>query len=175
MARAGAFDGVDAAMMIHPAGVDLTTMPCIAVADVEVVYRGEAAHASAMPERGINALDALVLGYQSVAALRQHIRATERIHGIIVDGGQAPNIVPDRAAGRFYVRARNAEELAPLKRRVEGCFDAGARATGARVEVQWQEPDYLDLVTNWRNAWAGASSRSTSCPRASRDRRTWAT
>jgi amidohydrolase len=149
MARAGALDGVDAAMMVHPAGVDLATMPCIAVADVEVVYTGQAAHASAMPERGINALDALVIAYQSIAALRQHIRPTERIHGIIVEGGQAPNVVPDRATGRFYVRARNADELAPLKHRVQGCFDAGARATGAGVEVRWQDPDYTDLVTNW--------------------------
>lgn len=149
MARAGAFDGVDAAMMIHPAGVDLATMPCIAVSDVEAIYRGQAAHASAMPERGVNALDALVIAYQAVGALRQHIRATERIHGIIVDGGQAPNVVPERAAGRFYVRARNADELAQLKRRVQGCFEAGAAATGAKLEVVWHEPDYLDLVTNW--------------------------
>jgi amidohydrolase len=149
MAREGAFEGVDAAMMIHPAGIDLATMPCIAVSDVEVVYRGQAAHASAMPERGVNALDALVLAYQSIAALRQHIRATERIHGIIVDGGQAPNVVPERAAGRFYVRARNADELAPLKLRVQACFEAGARATGASVEVSWLEPDYMDLVTSW--------------------------
>ena len=149
MARQGAFDGVDAALMVHPAGVDLVSMPCIAVADVEVAYQGEAAHASAMPDRGINALDALVLAYQSIAALRQHIRPTERIHGIITDGGQAPNIVPAQARGRFYVRARNAEELAALKQRVLGCFDAGARATGASLRVDWCDPDYLELEPSW--------------------------
>jgi len=149
MAQRGALDGVDAALMVHPAGVDLATMPCIAVADLTVRYRGVAAHASAMPDRGVNALDALVLGYQAIAALRQHIRPTERIHGIITKGGAAPNIVPEEAEGRFYVRARNAEELLPLKGRVEGCFQAGASATGAKLELVWQAPDYLELRTNW--------------------------
>ena len=149
MARNGAFDGVDAALMIHPSGVNLLTMPCLAIAELEATYIGVAAHASAMPERGVNALDALVLAYQAVAALRQHIRPTERLHGIITDGGQAPNIVPERAAGRFYVRAANATELAALKTRVEGCFRAGADATGARLELAWGEVDYLDLDTSW--------------------------
>jgi amidohydrolase len=149
MARNGAFEGVDAALMIHPSGVNLATMPCIAIAEVEAVYRGVASHASAMPERGVNALDAIVIAYQAVSALRQHIRSTERLHGIITDGGQAPNVVPERAAGRFYVRAANAGQLAELKMRVEGCFRAGADATGATLELTWGEIDYLDLRTSW--------------------------
>jgi amidohydrolase len=148
MARQGAFDGVDAALMMHPSSVNLVSMPCIAMSEVEVVFHGLSAHAAAMPERGVNALDALVLAYQGIAALRQHIRATERIHGIVTDGGQAPNIVPERAAGRFYVRAANAQELAPLKLRVEGCFRAGAAATGAEVEIRWDPADYLDIHYN---------------------------
>jgi amidohydrolase len=148
MARRGALEGVDAAMMIHPASVNLVSMPCIAMADVEVVYRGRAAHASAMPERGVNALDALVIGYQAIAALRQHIRPTERVHGIFTDGGQAPNIVPERAAGRFYARAANAQELAELKSRVERCLRAGAEATGADCELHWDPVDYLDIRFN---------------------------
>lgn len=149
MARNGAFEGVDAALMVHPAGVDLATMPCLAIAELEATYFGVAAHASAMPERGVNALDALVLAYQAVAALRQHIRPTERLHGIITDGGQAPNIVPERAAGHFYVRAADAAALAALKSRVEGCFRAGADATGARLELVWGDVDYLELDTSW--------------------------
>jgi amidohydrolase len=149
MARNGAFEGVDAALMVHPSGVNLATMPCIAIAELEVRYRGVAAHASAMPERGVNALDALVIAYQAIAALRQHIRPTERLHGIITDGGQAPNIVPEHAAGLFYVRAANAPELAELKPRVEGCFRAGAEATGASLELVWGDVDYLDLNTSW--------------------------
>ncbi len=157
MARNGAFEGVDAALMMHPAGINLISMPCIAIAEVEVRYRGQAAHAAAMPERGVNALDALMIAYQAIAALRQHIRLTERIHGIVTDGGQAPNIVPERTAGRFYVRARNAAELAPLKERVVGCFRAGAIATGAEVEIEWGEIDYEDLR---RNAPLEASFRA---------------
>jgi amidohydrolase len=148
MARAGALDGVDAAMMMHPSSVNLVSMPCIAMAELEVRYRGQSAHAAAMPERGVNALDAMVVGYQAVAALRQHIARDERIHGIITDGGQSPNVVPERAAGRFYVRAANAVNLAPLKRRVEACFRAGAEATGADLELEWGAADYLDIRFN---------------------------
>lgn len=149
MARRGAFDGVAAAMMMHPAGVNLSTMPCICVAEVEVLYSGRAAHASASPHSGVNALDGLVLAYQAIAALRQHIRHTERIHGVITDGGQAPNIVPERAAGTFYVRAKNVRQLDALKVRVEACFAAGAAASGASVETRWADIDYLDLNTCW--------------------------
>jgi len=149
MARAGAFDGVDAAMMIHPSGINLTTMPCICVAEVRVEYHGRAAHASAMPHRGINALDGLLLAYQAISNLRQHIQATERIHGIVTDGGLAPNIVPDFAAGDFYVRAANVEDLARLKPRVQACFEAGAKGSGCEVDVKWAGVDYLDLNTNW--------------------------
>ena len=149
MARNGAFDGIDAALMIHPAGVNLATMPCICVAEVEVTYVGRAAHASAMPHKGLNALDALLLAYQAISNLRQHMKGTERIHGIITKGGDAPNIVPALTAGEFYVRAANARDLALLKPRVQACFTAGATATGCTVNVEWGDVDYLDLNTNW--------------------------
>ncbi len=149
MARAGAFQGIDAALMIHPAGINLTSMPCICVAEVEVIYHGRSAHASAMPHKGVNALDGLLLAYQAISNLRQHIRDQERIHGIVTDGGQAPNIVPERAAGEFYVRAVNERDLAALKPRVQACFEAGAKASGCEVEVKWANVDYLDLNTNW--------------------------
>jgi metal-dependent amidase/aminoacylase/carboxypeptidase family protein len=96
----------------------------------------------------VNALDALMLAYQGVAALRQHIRSSERIHGIVTDGGQAPNVVPERSAGRFYVRAADFDALAPLKARVEACFRAGALATGAGLELAWGEADYRDIFLN---------------------------
>jgi len=154
MARAGAFDGADAAMMIHPSNLNLVTMPCIAVCDVTAVFHGRAAHASAMPYRGLNALDAVVSAYQSIAQLRQHIRNTDRIHGIITEGGLAANIVPERAACRFYVRSADGKELLALKHRVQACFEAGALATGCRVETKWGETNYLDLKTNWPMAEA---------------------
>jgi len=149
IAREGAFDGVDAAMMIHPSNVDLVTMPCIAIAEVEATYHGRAAHASAMPYRGLNALDAVVTAYQSIAQLRQHIRQTERMHGIITEGGLAANIVPERAACRFYVRAADVHDLSALKKRVHACFEAAALSTGCTVDIHWGGTDYLDLKTNW--------------------------
>lgn len=149
MARAGAFEQVDAAMMIHPAGVNLTAMPSICVAEVQVIYHGRSAHASAMPHKGVNALDGLLLAYQAISNLRQHIRGSERIHGIITEGGNAPNIVPDRTSGDFYVRAANEADLAKLKPRVQACFEAGATGSGCEVEVNWANVDYLDLNTNW--------------------------
>ncbi len=148
MAQRGALDGVDAALMIHPASLNLVTMPSLACAEVTVCYQGRAAHAAAAAAEGVNALDALVIAYQAIGALRQHIRVDERIHGIITDGGQAPNIVPESAAGRFYVRSSCADQLSVLKARVEGCFHAGAHATGARLEVIWGEVDYLDMRYN---------------------------
>jgi amidohydrolase len=154
MAREGAFRKTDAAMMIHPSNMDLVTMPCIAISEVEVTYHGRAAHASAVPYRGLNALDAVVTAYQSIAQLRQHIRNTERIHGIITDGGLAANIVPERASCRFYVRAADVSDLIPLKQRVQACFEAGALATGCTYEANWGNTDYLDLKTNWPMAEA---------------------
>lgn len=149
MAQQGAFDGLDAAMMVHPAGIDLITMPSLAVNEVRVTYTGKAAHAAAMPFAGVNALDALVTAYQSIAQLRQHIRPNERIHGIFNESGLAPNIVPDRAVGTFYVRAGDGEELAALKHRVRNCFEAGALATGCEVHIDWAPADYLEIKNSW--------------------------
>jgi amidohydrolase len=148
MMRAGAFEGVDCALMIHPAGFNLGAMPCICKTDIEVVYRGKAAHAAAAPERGINALDALVTAYQSIAQLRQHIRPDERIHGIITNGGQAANIVPEVAGGTFFVRSPYQKGLERLRKRVQACFEAAALATGAELEFKWSDVDYLDLRSN---------------------------
>lgn len=148
MARAGAFDDVDAAMMVHPAGMDLVSMNVLAVSAVEVEYRGRAAHAAASPHRGVNALDAMVTAYGAIAQLRQHIRTCERVHGIITDGGQAPNVVPERSAGLFYVRAASDHALAGLRERVYGCFQAGAIASGAQLDIRTVGEDYSDMWTN---------------------------
>ena len=148
MARAGAFDKVDMAMMVHPAGIDTRTVPSLCVSEVELVYHGRTAHAAAMPHLGINALDGVISAYQAVAQLRQHIRANERIHGIITDGGAAPNIVPDRAAAEFYIRAGRAEDLFKLRERVIGCFEAGAQSSGAKLELNWGRVIYLDVLHN---------------------------
>jgi amidohydrolase len=169
MARQGAFDRVDAAMMVHPAGMDLPAMNVLAISAVEVEYRGRAAHASASPQRGVNALDALVTAYNAIAQLRQHIRPSERIHGIITNGGQAPNIVPEYAAGGFYIRAATEKRLAALQERVTGCFRAGALATGAALSLRRIDEDYSDMHTNQPLAAAYAANLAQLGRSVSRD------
>lgn len=148
LSQRGAFDGVDAAMMVHPAGHDLSRMDAIAVQEVSAVYTGRAAHAAAAPHDGRNALDAAVLGYLNVGALRQHIRPTERIHGIISEGGDKPNIVPARARSDWMVRSPSITSLGPLKERVASCLEASAAATGCEVELVWKDVTYADMLDN---------------------------
>jgi amidohydrolase len=142
----GAFDGVDAAVMVHPADADLLAMDVVALHQAHVTYRGEAAHAAAFPHKGRNALDAAVLGYVSVAALRQHIEAAERIHGIITDGGDKPNIVPAYARAEWIVRSSTVTKLDVLKQRFLACLEGGAEAAGCEMHVEWIDPVYADMV-----------------------------
>ncbi len=146
--EAGALDDLDAAMMIHPADGDLQAMNVIAIQQVHVRYHGQAAHAAAFPHKGRNALDAAVLGYVNVAALRQHIRPSERIHGIFTEAGDKPNIVPHTAAAEWYVRSPTVRHLQTLKGRVLSCLEAGASAAGCTMDHEWQEPAYADMVDN---------------------------
>jgi len=148
MAERGALDGVDAALMVHPAGLDLATMDAIAIQRLRVTYHGREAHAAAAPEKGRNALDAAVLGYMNVAALRQHIRPDERVHGIFTESGEAPNVVPQRTAALWYVRSPSLDGLEVLKDRVLACLHAGADAAGCTMEHEWVDPAYADMVDN---------------------------
>ncbi|MGE3619473.1 MAG: M20 family metallopeptidase [Acidimicrobiia bacterium] len=148
MARQGAFDGVDAAMMVHPAGAELARMDVIAVQELYVTYHGRAAHAAAAPHEGRNALDAAVLGYQNVAALRQHIRPNERIHGIFTEAGDKANIVPSRTRAQWMVRSGRIATLGPLVERVVACLEAGAAAAGCTLEVETPNPTYADMLDN---------------------------
>lgn len=155
MLERGAFDGLHAAMMVHPAPVESSTTTCLAVSHLEVRYTGRSAHASAYPQLGINAADALTVAQVGIGLLRQHIRPTDRIHGIVTDGGDAANIVPERASGSWYVRARSLAELDELYPKVERCFEAGALATGATLHIAPTGPVYSefrdddDLVALW--------------------------
>jgi len=133
--RAGAFEDVDVALMTHPfydtclQGSDLAFIAC------EFTFHGRTAHAAADPWNGANALDGLLLTFGNINALRQHLRPEVRIHGIITEGGQAPNIIPERASARFMVRDRDPERLEQVFARVEDCARAGALASGTRVDV----------------------------------------
>jgi amidohydrolase len=148
MIARGAFEGVDAALMAHPAPFDIDAPPMYGVESCEVTYKGRAAHASVAPETGINALDGLVTAYHAIAQLRQHMRRDARVAGIITYGGSAHNVVPDRAEGSFEVRALRPAYLADLKARVMRCFEAGAQASGAELEVNWGNVVYEPMNNN---------------------------
>ena len=148
MARKGAFKNIDAAMMIHPSDRDLARMNAIAIQQLFVRYQGLAAHAAVSPDKGKNALDAAVLGYMNVAALRQHIKPTERVHGIFTKSGEKPNIVPREAEMDWYVRSDTIESLQPLKARIAKCLEAGAIAADCTISFDWQKNTYADLVDN---------------------------
>ncbi|HSK96486.1 MAG TPA: amidohydrolase [Euzebyales bacterium] len=149
IARAGGFAAIDAALMVHPFGMDVADHPWLGVRQVEVTFHGMAAHASMMPFMGRNALDAVVLAYTAIAQMRQHMLPSDRVHGIITDGGRAPNVVPGQASAHFYVRSAEPETLMALADRVQTIFEAAAAATGTTVETSWDVcPPYLPVRTN---------------------------
>ncbi len=141
----GAFDGVHAAMMVHPAPLDGLRPRVSAVAHFEVRASGRASHAAAAPELGVNAADALTVAQVAIGLLRQHIRHTDQVHGIVVDGGDAANIVPAHASADYMVRAATVQQLRQLRPRVERCFEAGALATGARISFHDECPTYTHM------------------------------
>lgn len=145
MLEGGAFSGVNAAMMVHPAPVESVRMPCLAVSHVDVHYTGKEAHASAFPEEGRNAADALTVAQVGVGLLRQHIPPSARIHGIVTKGGDVPNVVPSHTVGKWFIRERSLEHLAELEARVRQCFEAGALATGCAVSIEPQCPPYSEF------------------------------
>jgi metal-dependent amidase/aminoacylase/carboxypeptidase family protein len=116
----------------------------IAAATLEVRYTGKAAHASAFPELGINAADALTVAQVAIGLLRQHLRQTDRVHGIVTHGGEAPNVVPALSEATFMVRAATLGELEDVRAKVKRCLEAGAIATGATLHVT-ELPAYAEL------------------------------
>jgi amidohydrolase len=146
MLERGAFVDVDAAMMVHPAGSEVERITSLAIEQLDVRYTGKASHAAAAPEKGINALDGAVLGYNNIAALRQHIAPDERIHGIFTDGPAKANIVPHHAGANWYMRSPTRAGLAGLKDRVVRCLEAGALAAGCTMEYTWVERSYDDVI-----------------------------
>jgi amidohydrolase len=148
MAERGAFEDIDAAMIVHPSMVDMASIQALACIGLEVEFRGKAAHAAAFPQEGVNALEAMIQAFNGINSLRQHIRETARIHGIITKGGEAPNIVPAYTAGSFLVRAVDDSYLDELKEKVLNCFKAASLATGAGLEYKWTAY-YAPLKTNY--------------------------
>ena len=154
----GAFDGVHASLMVHPGPTDGLRPRVSAVKHFEVRCTGHESHAAAAPHLGINAADALTIAQVSIGLLRQHLRPTDQVHGIVLKGGDAANIIPAHTSADWMVRARTVAELAELVPRVERCFEAGALATGASVSFHDECPVYThmehddDLVELYRTA-----------------------
>jgi amidohydrolase len=133
---AGAFEGVTAAMMVHPTPYDDFVSKGLAIEEWRVVYTGRASHASSNPELGLNALDGVVQGYTALAMLRQHLRPQQQVHGVIVEGGEAANVVPERTEASYYLRAANLEDLEDLRTRARACLEGAAMATGTTVDIR---------------------------------------
>jgi amidohydrolase len=149
LVQAGAFEDIDAAIMFHPTTKEhrLGSTSNARYA-MEIVYKGKTAHAAGAPHEGINALDAAIQTFNGWNALRQHVKEDVRIHGVITEGGQAPNIVPDRAVIRMYVRSKDINYLYEVVEKVKNCAKAGALAAGAEVEMRKTANTYKNIVNN---------------------------
>jgi amidohydrolase len=139
LVEAGAFDGVDAAMMAHAADMRRAHRLFLGNRKFEFVFHGRAAHAAAYPEQGINALDGVIAFFVSLGLLRQQLPRSARVHGIVSDGGRAPNVIPERAAARVWVRALDEAVLEDAAARVARCAEGAAAASGTRLEVDESE------------------------------------
>ena len=149
LVESGVFRSIDAAMLVHPSNRTEIVKRALGMRDVQVEFFGKASHAAATPHLGRNALDAVILAFNNVNALRQQIRPDARIHGIITHGGKAPNIIPDHAAALFYVRALDMAYLEEIYQKVLGCFEAAAMATGTRHQVKRAGSDYHPHKINY--------------------------
>ena len=141
----GAFDGMHAAMMVHPAPMDILKSKIIAASMFEVHYTGKESHASAFPELGVNAADALTIAQTAIGLLRQHIRSSDRIHGIVTCGGAAPNVVPAHTSAKYIIRSETLDQLAELHPKVHRCFEAGALATGSTLAMTGGDKPYAEM------------------------------
>jgi len=136
---------VHASMMVHPSMVDMADPPVIAAKRLTVRYTGKEAHASSFPERGINAADALTIAQVAIGLIRQHIRQTDRIHGIVTKGGDAPNVVPAHTEASYSIRADTLAHLESIEAKAMRCFEAGAVATGCTLDIDTSPFAYSEL------------------------------
>ena len=148
LAEAGVFSEMDAAMMCHPSRINRPGEEMFGRVKFKAEFFGQASHASVSPDRGINALDAMVAAYNNISMLRQQIRPDARIHGIITHGGDAPNIIPQYTAGLFYVRAATRRYRDEVYQKVERCMEAAALATGASYKIEVGQPTFDPIKRN---------------------------
>ncbi|XP_033739663.1 peptidase M20 domain-containing protein 2-like [Pecten maximus] len=143
-----AFDNFDVVMTSHPEQTDSVRPNLITIQRVTVTYKGKASHAAAFPWKGINALDAAVTCYQTVSCMRQQMKPTWRVNGIIKKGGVKANIIPEEAVLQYSIRAPNKTELNVLLEKMSHCFESAAKATGCKVECKNSDVPYLNFIGN---------------------------
>lgn len=148
LVRAGVFDDIDAAMMFHPGCSTSFYVESLACRDFRFIFHGRSAHASSEPWEGQNALDAVIQTFNGINALRQHLKDDVRIHGVIPEGGLAPNVVPDRAAAHFIIRSRDKDYLTEVVEKVIACARGAATITGTTLEVSESGYPYDAMVSN---------------------------
>ncbi len=148
MAKKGFFRKIDANMMMHPSGETRAMVNFLALAELRFRFHGKASHASAAHEKGINALDGVLATFSAISALRQHLPPGAKVHGVITEGGEAPNIIPEKASAWFYVRSETAKGLDDIVQRVINCARGAARATGTRVRVEKNPITYAPMRVN---------------------------
>jgi amidohydrolase len=146
--NAGAFAGATASMMVHPSNSDVVDPNVLGVRHIDVEFHGKDSHAAFAPQLGVNALDAFVQAYVNVSTFRQALYPTDKIHGIITHGGDAPNIIPSYTRSSWYVRAATRERMEELYGRVMACFEAAATATGCSWNVEKIGHPFEDMVSN---------------------------
>ncbi|GEN57638.1 amidohydrolase [Halolactibacillus alkaliphilus] len=148
MADAGLFDECDVAMMVHPAGISAKSGESLAMDAIEFRFEGKTSHAAASPEEGINALDSVIQLFNGINALRQHVKDDVRIHGVITEGGQAANVVPDLAISQFYIRAKERAYVNEVVDKVKKIAEGAALMTGATLAIRNYELSYDNMITN---------------------------
>lgn len=158
MTREGVFAAIDAMMLIYPGMANIADSRTLLTAGVRVEYFGKAAHAGARPELGVNALDAVLLAFNGLNALRQQVRSDVRIHGIVRDGGVLANVIPDHASADIRVRANDAAMVEAMIPRITACLEGAAMMTGARVDYQWAERRSRAVLSNSTMASAFAAN-----------------
>ncbi|MFO8056755.1 MAG: M20 family metallopeptidase [bacterium] len=136
LAREGVFQGIDAALLVHPDKRTEVFKRSLGVAEIRLTFTGRAAHAAVAPESGINALDAVVQTFNAVSMLRQQLPDKTRVHGIITQGGSAPNIIPEKASAVFLARGLTLDQTMEIADQVRECAEGAARSTGASLQVE---------------------------------------
>ncbi|WP_042220444.1 M20 family metallopeptidase [Oceanobacillus manasiensis] len=148
MSDEGIFSDIDAAMIVHPSDLSYSSGDSLAMDAIQFAYKGKSSHAAASPEKGINALDSVIQLFNGVNAIREHVTSDVRIHGIISEGGQAANVVPEYAVAQFYVRAKERNNLNNVVEKVRNIAQGAALMTGTTLEISNYELSYDNMITN---------------------------